>query len=291
MFSFLRRLQLVFVLIGVILLVELRTDGFRTPKIIAHFDLDSKFYITKESEKEREVAKKILEQNFTYLNRGRQFFVFESEDGNYVLKFLNQENFSYPTILKTISFIPYVEDIIKRKDQKYLLTFFSMKLSFEQLKKETAILYVNLHKNEKLNKTVKIINKFGVQFDLDLDSTFFVLQKKARPFFPSLEKIYKTKNAVGLEMMIDSYLNLVAQRCFKCVADDDFNIKNNIGLCGDNPMIMDNGRLYLDKSLEDKSCFRKELLRSTKKLREWLSQKYPEEEPFLDRKIKEYVDK
>jgi hypothetical protein len=281
------KIPLIFsVALFLIIVGEKRSEGFRTEKIVFSLDYDASFEINSVADSDLLNVKKILNQNFFYLGRGRQFFVFVSEDGNFVLKFLNHFNFSYPSLLKKISFFKPIDKIIKRKDSKYPLTFSSLKLAFEKLKDESGLVYINLNKGQKLKQKVHLINKSGVSLSIDLDSTFFVLQKKGSSFFSYFKKVAEKENKEELRRAIDSYLLLVMNRCQKNVADDDFNLRDNIGFYGDRPFIMDMGRLYLDRDLSKKDHLLKEIQRSTKILRRWLIENHPEEVFFLDTRIK-----
>lgn len=285
-----RSLLIFFVALLCYFVAERRTDGFRTFKIISKLKVDDQFAIASIKEEDILEAKKIFEQNFIYLGRGRQYFVFQSSDGNYVIKFLNQNNFSYPPILNRLTFIKSIDKLVKRKEGKVPLTFGSMKLSFEKLKDEARLIYVNLSKERKINKSLKIINKYGATFFIDLDSTYFVLQKKVFPFFPTLERIYEREKEVGLQKAIDSYLKLISSRCIKNIADDDFNIKDNIGFEKDIPVIVDTGRLYYKDHLTKKDFMLAELNRSTKILKKWLMEYHIKQISFLEDKIKYYID-
>lgn len=273
-----------------IFLAETRTDGFRTSKVIFNLDYDPSYEIQTITEQDISKARKIFEQNFIYLGRGRQYFVFESIDGKYVIKLLNHCNFSYPSILKNLSFIKPIDKIVKRKEGKYPLTFSSMKLSFEKLKHDSRLIYINLNKSKKLHKTINITNKSNVTFKIDLDKTIFILQKKVSPFFTSLEKIYENEKEKGLEEAIDEYLHFIASRCSKNIADDDPTIQDNMGFKNHIPVLIDTGRLYLSDHLQEKYCMTEEMIKSTKFLRRWLINNHPDQVSFLDKKMDYYLN-
>jgi hypothetical protein len=273
-----------------VFLAETRTDGFRTSKVMFDLNFDPSFEIETITDKDLSKAQEIFRQNFIYLGRGRQYFVFESVDGKYVIKLLNHNNFSYPSILKRLSFIKPIDKIVKRKDHKYPLTFSSMKLSFENLKREAKLIYINLNKDIKLHKSIKISNKCGSSFIIDLDKTIFILQKKVSPFFTSLEKIYETEKEAGIQLALDEYLKFVTNRCVNNIADDDPTIQDNMGFKNHIPVLIDTGRLYVNEHLKEKYCMTEEMLKSTKFLRKWLSIKHPEQVSFLDHKIEYYLN-
>lgn len=271
-------------------LAESRTDGFRTSKVMFHLDYDRIYEIDNLTEKDISKAQNIFEQNFIYLGRGRQYFVFESVDGKYVIKLLNINNFSYPSFLKKLSFIKPIDKIVKRKEGKYPLSFSSMKLSFEKLKHESKLIYINLDKSKKLHRILNVTNKCNGSFKIDLDKTIFILQRKVSPFFVALEKIYESEKEKGLEEAIDEYLNFITSRCKKNIADDDPTISDNMGFKNHIPVLIDTGRLYLDEHLQEKYCMTEEMLKSTKFLRKWLITHHPNQVSFLDKKIDYYLN-
>lgn len=249
-----------FIAVFLSFLAEIRTEGFRVSKLkhdtfveISNFDLN---------------------KNFFYLGRGRQFFVFQSQCGNYVLKFINFNNISYPKIFK---YIPFFKNSLNRRDQRWDLTFNSLKLALN-LQEETKIKCIHLGRS---TQSICIFDKFNRKFILDLDKTGFIIQRKADPFFPTLQKAYEKEGIDGVIKRIDAFLKVINDRISKNIADDDLNIANNMGFVGEEAVIIDIGRLYLDPNLIRK----KELLRSSKNLRVWLLNNYPNVVGYLDEKI------
>lgn len=279
-----RSLVILFFFIFFWFLAEIRTDGFRTSKIM--FDLPTEWRIHPLSKEENSEINNILSQSFTYLGRGRQCFVFESADQKYVLKFINYNNVSYPSFLKAFP-IGILKNSLKRRDERYPLTFSSMVLAFENLQKETGLVYVHLD-DVKFKRKVLIKNKYGQALKVDLDKTCFILQKKAKPLFSSLEEFYLKEKEAGLKKAIDEFLNVVVARCKKNIADDDFNAEMNIGFYKEKALIIDTGKLYT-ADLQDKEIFKNELFYSTKFLKIWLEKHHQEALPYLEKKIAELL--
>ena len=264
--------------IAVFAWILIENDGFEPSKIA--FDQPSCSIDV--SSEDVSLAQEILSQKFHYLSSGRQCFVFESEDKDYVIKFLNKRNFIYSKILNKFSFVPKIKKIIQRKERKHLLTFLSMKLAYENLREETKIVYINLNENILLRQKIKAVNKCKAPFEIDVDKTVFILQKKVTPFFSYLKN---TDDNEKIKKAIDSYFNLVLSRCKKNIGDDDFNIIDNIGFYQGKAVIMDIGKLYFSESLDKKD----EILLSTKLLKQWLSQNKPELIPFFEEKLKMHL--
>ncbi len=239
-----------------------------------------------------EHIKCILSQKFYYLGRGRQVFVFVSEDGRYVAKFFNFHHFYYPFFFKKLPFL---------KDKSYRLprACQSYQLAFEKLQEDTALLYLHFPQNVKKidnlkraqkNNIIQIINPNRVLINVDLDKTYFILQKKAEPFFSHLQFLAKQGK---IKMGIDAFLETVVHRLQMNIVDDDLEIAKNYGFIGEKVVNFDAGRLsfltidpkFLKKKLSQKELLQKELFKSTKKLLVWLKQNYPNEAEYLKNRL------
>ena len=277
-------LFLIFFLVFCYFLAEFRTDGFRTPKIV--FEVSYKTNLGKNvlcGEKRSELDR-ILSKKFVYLGRGRQSFVFEN--GGYVIKFINYRNIYYPKFLRFLK-IPILQKSLDRKDRRFPMTFDSIALCYDKLKYETALIYSNIGKRDGLDKKLKLKNRYGQEFEIDLDSTYFVLQRKVKPLYKTLNGYYERGGGKELKVGIDSFLGLIFSRCEKFIADDDLNSGKNCGFLEKRAVIIDVGKLYLDGSLKEEIFFRREVFRSTKFFRRWLLKNYPDLVEYLDKKMEE----
>lgn len=289
--------RLVFMLLSLVffvLLAEYRTDGFRTFKIISNFGFEifdtknnSKIYKNIVFSKEEvERASRILNMKFYFLSKGNQFYVFESQDHRYVIKFINFKNFSYPSFLKKVP-LKVLEKSIQRKDKRYPLVFSSIALAYEKLKDETGLVFVNLNQDIKFEKQIILINKFGVEKRVALDDACFVLQKKASSFFSTMEKRFKSEGGEAIKKGIDEFFETIEARCRKNIADEDANDEmKNVGIFKNKVLITDIGKLYYNEKLQNKSDFLREMQDSCNSLRDWLNREHREELIYLDEKFK-----
>lgn len=269
--------RIIFLLVPIFyFFAEFRTDGFRTNKILADHPIEyqcKKKYVSK--------LTNILDQKFIYLDRGRQSFVFESEDKKYVLKFVNFNNIKYPYFLRYFDFLDILKRSLDRKDKRYPWTFESMILSYEKLAKETGIVYVHIGKKEDVRKKVRLVTKYGQEFCLDIDSTCFILQKKMMPVYSYLRNADEEEFKKALKDIVEIFY----RRSVKGILDDDLNIEKNLGFYKNKAKIMDVGKLYFDK-IESRDDLQKEMDRSLKFLKKWIFENYPKYDQFL----KDYID-
>lgn len=267
-------------LFGLCFLAWKRTDGFRSSAIT--FSSDKTFPILQTDPPDNLTG--ILAQKFRYLGRGRQAFVFVSEDNQYVIKFFNFHHFYYPFGLKP----PFLKDKTKRLD----LTFSSYQLAFDKLPEETALIYVHLRQGAvkqrpKFKTKMQLINPVGVPIEIDLNQTYFVVQKKAAPFFGHLTDLAKEKN---LPAGIDAFLQTIITRLNAKILDDDLDSGKNYGFLEGRAVNFDAGRLIEQKELP-REMFVSELRKSTKMLFRWLKDNYPEQSAYLKRRELFFVEK
>ncbi len=286
-------------LFGLCFLAWQRTDGFRSSAIIFDLpaDLEKNQEVLKESQGEqsnRETEsladlEQILAQKFHYLGRGRQAFVFVSEDNQYVIKFFNFHHFYYPFFSKP----PFLKDKSKRLN----LTFSSYQLAFDRLPEETGLIYVHLKQEQQRNQRlvqqkpkfktkIQLINPSGVPIKVDLNQTYFVVQKKAAPFFSHLTRLAQEKK---LRAGVDAFLQTVVKRLDAKILDDDLDLAKNYGFIEGRAVNFDAGRLMVKTELSQE-LFTSELRKSTKMLFRWLEEHYPEESTYLESSVRSLTE-
>lgn len=127
----------------------------------------------------------VLEQPFTYLGKGSQTYVFESQDHQYVLKF-----YKFPSHMRKIGWLKhpfaYQTDDKRRKIKehnldRFRLSYTSYFLSWKELQEETGVLYVHLNPTQHLFAPIHLIDKLGMRYEVPADKMGFILQRKASP--------------------------------------------------------------------------------------------------------------
>lgn len=213
----------------------------------------------------------ILKGKFTYFGRGLQSFCFLSEDGNYVLKIFNnkmQKNYAF--------FKKFSKEKANTLQKKIERTFKSYQIAEEELKNETAFLYFHPVKSSILQKKVILVDKLGIEHNIDLDKTGFILQKKAILVYPWLKKLIEQGKMEEAKNSISSLVNLFLFKFKKGIADSDPLIRTNFGFLDGNPIQIDVGPFSKDPKIQDKKVYLPEILRITASLEDWLLQNCPE---------------
>ncbi|NGX43869.1 MAG: hypothetical protein K1060chlam3_00025 [Candidatus Anoxychlamydiales bacterium] len=267
-----------------------RTDGFRSSLITKFDKVDDTYKI--DVEKNLDETKEILSQNFHYLTRGRECFIFESQDKKYVLKFFDSSRYYTKYFFPKVSLPSFLDNYRKkhynRRCRKLAFNLSSAKLAFDNLKEDSALIYVNLNIADVFKDRVKVKNKYGKNFDLDLNNIFFILQKKCDIFYQVYEK---TSDEDYKMYLIESFLEMVHNRTKKLIIDDDIGKKRrNWGLFDNKAVTIDIGRWYFDEKLQTPAGYKKEMIKATKILKKYLEDNEPEKISFLNENLSKYYE-
>ncbi len=265
-----------------------QTDGFSLSLIEGPLPLERSASIDWDAS----TIEKALSQPFRYLGKGRQSFVFESEDGNWVVKFFNQKYFRDPWYVR-FDWPCFSErrdrEIAKRALRKefYLNSY---AIAARTLKNETAIAYLHLAPEDKNLPKVTIADKARRIFEIDLNAIPFVLQKKGIPFYSALDAAFIAEREGGLYRLLDRFVDSVADRIALHIGDADHDVEHNWAVCGNEVFHLDPGRFYIDEELFDPPRLKNEWWRATHCLSKWLGVHYPGADLYLKRKIEANVE-
>lgn len=267
-----------------------RTDCFSI-NLITRFSNDENMFIANISKEDIEAAKNILSQKFHYLTRGRESFIFESEDNNYILKFFDSTCYDTKIFCNNLTLPKFLDKYRKkhynRRLNKLAYNLSSAHLAFNKLKDDSALIFVNLNKTNFFDKKIRISNKYGKTLVIDLNDVFFILQKKCDLFYV---KYAESKDDDYKKYLIDSFLEMVHRRNLNLIIDDDIGKKRrNWGIYNNKVVTFDIGRWYFDEKLKTTDGYKKEMLKATKTLRKYLLQKEPQNLDYLSNKLDEYI--
>lgn len=201
-----------------------------------------------------------LAQPYRYFSRGKQCFVFESADGNFVLKFFNA---------------PYLYlsgNSSKRKLRRQCFKE-SYPLAWRLWPEETGILYVHVGAAENPFPHVMCFTYAGQPFELDLTDTAFVLQKKGVSLEKALPQVFAREGTEGINRVIDHWFAWIALRFQEHVADLDSDVIHNFGLSEGRLLHLDPGRIQ--RGEED-------LERATRQFKMWIRDHFPESLPHFE---------
>lgn len=265
------------------------THGFRAYKILGSMPFED-FKITTNIADEK-LALTILDQKFSYMNKGAQAFVFQSDDNRYVIKFLALNKYKEPFRRQVLSFFSIFKEHrnerIFNRERNFKASLNSYKLVYENLKKETGVIYVHLKENEKFKNKITIIDKLGFSYKIDPNQTLFIIQKKAEKIKPYLLQYAKKNDFDELKKIISVYFAMTKNVIKKNIINRDSSIKNS-GISEDGFIEVDIGRFQ--KITDTKENYTKYLQKYTRLYRKFLKSYIPEIVEYFDEKIKEQND-
>ncbi len=212
--------------------------GFSPEVIASSHRPNPKWSVPVPTPEEEKKLHAILSQKFTFLGDGKQAFCFESEDKKYVVKFF-----------KMVLLVPTWRDQIfprfaLKKLRKLNLLFNGYKGGYLDLRNETGMVWVHLSKTTGFNQTITVVDQDGKEYQIDADSTEFVIQEKAELFFTHLNRLYDEGKRAKVQQAIDDFFALIQYRADLGYMDRDKIVDYNYGFVGDRPVQVDLGYLY-----------------------------------------------
>jgi len=187
---------------------------------------------------------KILSQSFRYLTKGKQSFVFLSEDGKWILKFPRLPRAKMRHALHFEAKKPFFENALIHGKSIY-----------EELEEETGIVYAHLKPSENL-ENVHLIDQYSQSYYLDLNDLPFFLQKCGEDFFSIFARLEDPK------ALIEKTISLFSSLYDKGFIDRDSIFDKNFGVVEGAPFIMDIGQLEKCDELPPRGEYLSEMTQS-----------------------------
>lgn len=279
---------------GIIFSYNRITDGFSLHEIRSSLVYDSSHDIEPLSVAQKAALHQILSQPFRYIGKGCQFYAFESEDKQAVLKFFKHKHLRPLTWLHSLPMTKKMrqksDEKIKLREERIQNLFSSCQLAYEELSEETGVLFLHLNRTPILYQEVILIDKIGLKHRIRLDDYEYVLQKKAIHVGPTLSKLLEQHQEEELRSKIHQLAALVVLRCEKGIRDRDRSFVQNIAFCEgeERAVFVDIGQFFKDEKVKRAEETQKDLLRRLNSLRCWAAERNPALIPFVDDEIALY---
>ena len=263
--------------LGIDRFVHQKSNRFSLDKITTYHSYSPEWEIPSLATEDLKALDQILNQKFTYYNKGSQSYVFISEDKKYILKFLKQQKLRPKSWLAYIplSFNPYYQEHLF-KQKKCHATFNACKTAFLELKKEAGLIYVHINNTRDLNKKVTIFDKNGERHIVDIDRTSFYVQKRAQLIYSRISELMHTGDIEGAKQIITSVFSLIDFLGKKGVVDNDPILRKNFGLIDDVAVQIDIGKLRIDPIRQQNLAYKHEVDSITHSFKIWLDKNYPQ---------------
>lgn len=271
-----------------------RNDGFSVANISSSFANSPAWEIPATAEKLNEVNQ-ILSQPFHYIGHGFQFYAFESEDGIYVLKFMRHQRLRSPMLYDWLPNLPLIRDLKERKaearQKRVDYLFRSLIVAYEDVPKETGMVYLHLNKSSNTHPKVVIFDKLQDHYEMSVDATEFVIQYKATLVKSTIKTLMQSGQVKDAKARIDQIFALLRDCAKKGVSDTDGALihKNNLGFLKDRAIYIDTGKLTRKESMKNKERFEQDL-RRLRPLYKWLAAHYPPLAAHFNKQQKKTLD-
>lgn len=262
----------IFVIVTLVTL-DFAADHFN-PRRLNLQDFEPAF--TEKCSVDENTLKSILSKQFVYLGKGRQSFVFVSEDGKDVIKFFNSNYFCLPVWLRHMAF-PNKE---LKKNRKLELYFKAHVLAFQKFKEESGLIAVHLPAQDHISGFLNVKDKLGRSQKIDLAKVPFVLQKRMQPLSEAFCEFRKNGQ---IHLGIDKVIALFKTRSDKRLGDEDYEVVQNVGFIEGQATLLDAGRLFSDEKSRD------DLLRHLQPFRKFVEENYPDDLTYLDSQVEQLL--
>jgi len=268
-----RSVRILFFVVATLLSTYLFKKEFKVPPI--HEDIP--FNPLWESKKPSDEIQEILSHPFTYLTHGNQCSVFQSENGEYILKLFRYKRSPFPIIQNIKSLFAKSAGKNPKCDlfTKLNKTFFAARIAATDASDYTGVIFSHLNLSQ---NTLPITEIRGDKtYYLPMDSYRFCLQKKATPFKKAL--LEAKDNPDEMHQLIDSLVHLLTQRLAKGISNSDPNLAPNFGFINRQAIEIDFGNyLLVDYSPEEEQ---KEITIFLSRFEDWLNKYAPEHVKYL----------
>lgn len=257
---------------------RLATDGFSLSRIIEETPYES--FDQKELDpSELKALQDLLDQDYSYLGSGGQFYAFVSRDQKTVLKLFKFHHLKPPLWKKFVPSNRWMKKnykmMVQKKQKVKSLLFSSLDVANTDFKKEAAIVYIHVNPTQILKRRITIYDKIGSKYSLDADTLSFIVQKKGVPASLYLKKLIDDKKEDKAREAIYSLVKFSILRSKKGIRDLDFKFRSNLGFYEDQPMQIDVGSLALDPLAAKEEIYKNDLLVAHHKFKKWLQKNTP----------------
>lgn len=256
------------------------TDGFAIRNITSEVSYDPRWNTRPLNKSQWEEVWKALGQPYHYLGKGCQSYVFESEDHQYVLKFIKYQRFRNHFWVDWMGHLPLVDKYVREKNRKKrkklenILTGWC--IAYDELKTETGVVYVHLNKTDDWLGTLQITDKMGIQHEIPLDEMEFMVQRKARMLTDTIHEMMENEQIDDVKNLLSRLLKTILLEFERGISDNDQALMQNTGVLNGMPIHIDLGQFVRRKDVQNPQLMKQQLFNRTYLFNVWLNEHYPE---------------
>jgi hypothetical protein len=211
----------------------------------------------------------LFAQEFTYLDRGKQSYVFLSADGRYVLKFFDAYGW------ETGSLLSFGHDL-QLSQQKQAQLFEGYRLAYLKDREHSGVLLMRLAPDPQLSQQVAVRDRFGFVHQIALGSVPFVLQARAVPTRVEISALLRAGELEGAKARLGQIIELYLEGYRRGIYDDDHKFMYNTGFVEGKAMRIDSGRLREDYKFMQPALFLEDLRKvALERVDGWMGRHFP----------------
>lgn len=267
------------------------TDDFRIANINDELPYRSEYATEDLRGAERKKLDSILSQNFHYIGKGAQSYVFGTEDEKYVIKFFKFKHHRPRMLVRILPPIGSLKEFKEKHYAKKYLKFHSAfkgyKLGFDSYRKECGLIAVHLNRTEGIYPEVHVRDKLGFPRTIGLDPIVFVVQERGVTFQVLQKKALLEGDLAKAKWQMRKIMNFFQNEYAMGLRDKDRCVMKNTGFVGDRVIRMDVGMLERDPTVSslDKQVEYLAIARNEYHL--WLSKNFPQ---YYDELLADFDD-
>lgn len=220
----------------------------------------------------------VAQQSLYWIGKGENSYIFVTGDDKYVVKFIHvgimQKYRPHGFFNKLFA----NKKKCSKKSNRFEDIFMSSRICFDELQRESGVIYAHLNRTKAKIHGLKLIDSYGQSQRACGDDTCFVVQQRATPLIPLLTNLMENGNLDEAKTRVDQVFDLLvslAQKGF-VDADDGLISNNNIGFTDDRAIYLDTWHFFRAKNLDVLERMRYETQIRLVPLERWLHVNYPE---------------
>lgn len=282
-------------------LIEKQTRGFGVSRIQAK-DLGAfaPCAAPSSSDAEKNQVKELLRQPYHLIGSGSECFAFLSEDGTTVIKFFKLDVMRPVYIKRTLfsnDYSKYADSCVKyrptgllwdlwlkrlwgMREYRIQRSFGSIQIAYDSLREETGLLYIHLNEGEEFESPLTLYDGSHIAHQIDLNTTRFVLQRRAIPLPQYLDSLTNDKQA---QESINALLNLICTRCMRAIQDRDMEPRN-FGYIEGRAIEIDTGSFSKNGDNQD---VRTQFVDAALKLKKPFQERFPHLSSYFDSQVEQ----
>lgn len=147
----------------------------------------------------------------------------------------------------------------------------SFRVSYEELRDQTALLALHLGKSEDRGEKIRIVDRIGRSYEMPLHNTAFILQRKKPILMAEFQKALREGSRDRAEQMLEAFLQVIVDRAKLGILNKDPSFLRNFGFDGKSAFQIDIGSFYRVKGISGRIAYEKSIRETVGPVREWLA--------------------